>query len=82
MVTGCPPTEWIVRVVRFHGMRLRRDLFPAEPKVGSVLTDVPVHGNIAAATQNSAMNALVFLYERVLDNAMNGRINAVCVDKN
>ena len=25
--------EWIVRFVRFHGMRSREDLFPAEPKI-------------------------------------------------
>jgi len=24
--------EWIVRFVRFHGMRSRADLFPAEPR--------------------------------------------------
>ena len=31
--------EWIVRFVRFHGMRSRADLFPVEPKIESFLTD-------------------------------------------
>ena len=53
--------EWIVRFVRFHGMRSRQDLFPAEPKIEAFLTDLAVHGNVAAATQTQAMNALVFL---------------------
>ena len=73
--------EWIRRFARFHGMRSRADLFPAEPKIESFLTDLAVNGNVAAATQNQAMNALVFLYKRVLDHAMEGRINAVRADK-
>jgi integrase len=73
--------EWIVRFVRFHGMRSREDLFPAEPKIESFLTDLAVHRNVAAATQNQAMNALVFLYKRILDHAMEGSINAVQADK-
>jgi site-specific recombinase XerD len=28
--------DWIVRFVRFHGMRLRKDLFPAKPKIEKV----------------------------------------------
>jgi site-specific recombinase XerD len=62
-------------------MRSRQDLFPAEPKIESFLTDLAVHGSIAAATQNQAMNALVFLYKRVLNYAMDGSINAVRADK-
>jgi integron integrase len=73
--------EWIVRFVRFHRMRSREDLFPAEPKIESFLTDLAVHRNVAAATQNQAMNALVFLYKRVLTHALPGNINAVRADK-
>ena len=73
--------EWIVRFVRFHGMRSRADLFPAEPRIEAFLTDLAVQGNVAAATQNQAMNALVFLYKRVLNHAMEDRINAVRADK-
>jgi len=73
--------EWIIRFARFHGMRSRADLLPAEPKIESFLTDLAVKGNVAAATQNQAMNALVFLYKRVLNHAMEGRINAVRADK-
>ena len=28
--------EWVMRFARFHGMRSRADLFPAEPKIGSL----------------------------------------------
>jgi len=40
-----------------------------------------MEGNVAPATQNQAMNALVFLYKRVLRQAMEGSINAVRADK-
>ena len=73
--------EWIVRFVRFHGMRSHSDLFPAEAKIESFLTDRAVHGHIAAATQNQTMNALEFLYKRVLHHALEGRIKAVRADK-
>ncbi len=61
--------DWIVRFVRFHDMHSRKDLFPAEPKIEAFLTDLAVHGDVAPATQNQAMNALVFLYKRVLKHA-------------
>jgi integron integrase len=73
--------EWVVRFIRFHGMRSRAALFPAEPKIEAFLTDLAVHGNVAAATQNQAMNALVFLYKRVLNHSLEGYINAIRADK-
>jgi len=73
--------EWIVRFVRFHDMRSREDLLPAEPRIESFLTNLAVHGYVTAATQNQAMNALVFLYKRVLNRTLEGRINAVRADK-
>jgi len=44
--------DWIVRFVRFHSMRTREHLFPAEAKIESFLTDLAVHANVAPATQN------------------------------
>jgi integron integrase len=73
--------EWIVRFVRFHAMRSRDDLFPAEPQIEAFLTDLAIQGRVAASTQNQAMNALVFLYKRVLKQALEDRINAVRADK-
>ena len=81
MHTERSSVEWIVRFVRFHGMRSREDLFPAEPTIESLLTDLVVHGYVAAATQNQAMNALVCLYTRVLNHSLQDNINAVRADK-
>ena len=60
---------------------MTEDLFPAEPKIEAFLTDLAVHGNMAAATQNQAMNALVFLYKRALNHALPDRINAIRASK-
>jgi integron integrase len=73
--------DWIIRFVRFHRMRSREHLFPAEAKIESFLTDLAVHGNVAPSTQNQAMNALVFLYKRVLDHPLQESIDAVRADK-
>jgi integron integrase len=73
--------DWIVRFVRFHNMRSREDLFPAEAKIESFLTNLAVAANVAPATQNQAMNALVFLYKRVLNHPLQNSINAVRADK-
>ena len=55
--------DWIVRFVRFHSMQSREDLVPAEAKIEAFLSDLALRGNVAASTQNQAMNALVFLYK-------------------
>jgi len=73
--------DWIIRFIRFHRMRSREDLLPGEPKIEAFLTHLAVEGNVATATQNQAMNALVFLYKRVLRQAMEAPINAVRADK-
>ena len=69
--------DWIVRFIRFHRMRSREELLPGEPKIEAFLTHLAVEGNVATATQNQAMNALVFLYKRVLRQAMEAPINPV-----
>ena len=73
--------DWIVRFVRFHRMWSREDLFPAETKIESFLTHLAVTEKVAPATQNQAMNALVFLYKRVLNHPLDEAINAVRADK-
>ena len=68
--------DWIVRFVRFHRMRSRENLYPAESKIEAFLTDLAINGNVALSTQNQAMNTLVFLYKRVLRHTLDGIIDA------
>lgn len=56
---------WIVRFVSFSGMRHPRELGAAD--VERFLNDLAVNRRVAAATQNQALSALLYLYRRVLD---------------
>ena len=63
---------WIRRYVLYHGMRSREDLASGAGKVEAFLTHLAVDKDVAPSTQNQAMNALVFLYRKVLDLPLEG----------
>lgn len=67
---------WIKRYVAFHKMRSRDDLQDGERKIEQFLTHLAVDRRVAPSTQNQAMNALVFLYKRVLEEPLDQAINA------
>ncbi len=55
---------WVRRYVLFHGKRHPCEL--GEPDIAAFLTHLAVDRHVSASTQNQAMNALVFLYKKVL----------------
>jgi len=59
---------WIRYFIRFHKMKHPRDMGPKE--VNEFLTWLAVHRNVAAATQAQALNSLVFLYGKVLNQEL------------
>ena len=73
--------EWIKKYVMFHGMNSRDDLKKDEKKIEAFLTHLAVKKNVSPSTQNQAMNALVFLYKKVLKNQLDEEINAVRATK-
>lgn len=56
--------HWIVRYIRFHGVRHPNEM--GVPEVSAFLSHLAVEANVAPSTQNQALNALVFLYGPVL----------------
>ena len=56
---------WIKRYIYFHKKRHPKDMGRTE--VEAFLTHLAVNRNVASATQAQALNALVFLYRRVLE---------------
>ncbi len=56
--------HWIRRFIVFHGKQHPRDLGAEE--ITAFLNHLAVEGCVAASTQNQALNALMFLYRRVL----------------
>jgi integron integrase len=56
--------RWVRRFVLFHGRRSPRLLGPAD--VTAFLTSLATRHHVAAATQNQALAAILFLYREVL----------------
>lgn len=57
--------DWVRRYILFHGKRHPKDMGAEE--VQAFLSNLAVERNVAAATQNQAKAALLFLYEQVLE---------------
>ncbi len=51
--------DWIRRYIKFHGMRSRAELLPAEEKMELFLSDLAVNGKVASSTQNQAFRLRV-----------------------
>jgi integron integrase len=60
--------HWTVRFIRFHNNRHPREM--AEPEVAAFLTHLATNREVAASTQNQALNALLFLYRYVIDRPL------------
>jgi integrase len=56
--------HWVLRYIRYHGRRHPRELGPEH--VGAFLSSLATRRNVAPATQNQALAAILFLYKRVL----------------
>lgn len=67
---------WIKHFIHHH--QLRHPIDMSDNEVNTFLTHLAVDKNVAPATQNQALCALVFLYKRVLDKPLgDNTINAV-----
>lgn len=56
--------HWVRRFILFHGKRHPRDM--GAPEVSAFLSYLASERNVAASTQNQALNALLFMYREVL----------------
>jgi integrase len=66
--------QWIRRYILFHGKRHPKNM--SRPEIEAFLTDLAVNQQVAASTQHQALNAVLFLYRKVLGIEIAG-INAV-----
>jgi len=57
--------RWAKRFILFHGKRHPNELGAAE--ITAFLNHLAVARNVAASTQNQALNALIFLYRHILE---------------
>ena len=56
--------QWIRRFILFHNKRHPKEM--GAPEIREFLTRLAADQSVAAATQNQALNAIVFLYKKVL----------------
>lgn len=70
---------WIRYFIRFHGMRHPLELGSSD--VNAFLSWLATDRQVAAATQNLALNAIVFLYARVLEQPLGEIGNVVRVKR-
>ena len=52
--------SWVKRFILFHDKRHPKDM--GAPEIRAFLSYLATHDNVAASTQNGALNALLFLY--------------------
>ena len=68
--------DWILRYLKLHGGKTHpREMGKAE--IEHFLSQLAVHGNVAASTQRQAMNALIFLYREVLHVSMAEKLSPI-----
>src|SRR4051812_12288801 len=60
--------HWTRKFIRFHGKRHPIEM--GEVEVGQFLQHLAFNKNVAASTQNQALNALLFLYASVLNRPL------------
>ncbi|MFN7770709.1 MAG: phage integrase N-terminal SAM-like domain-containing protein [Planctomycetaceae bacterium] len=61
--------HWIRRYLEFHSDRQPREL--AETELNRFLTHLAVEDHVSESTRNQAFSAILFLYERVLEQPLN-----------
>ena len=67
---------WMLRYIFFHNKRHPKDM--GIPEIEMFLSHLAIEKNVAGSTQNQAFNALLFLYQEVLDISLEGKkINAL-----
>lgn len=66
---------WVVRFVRYHGLRHPAEMGSRE--INAFLTHLAMERAVSASTQNQAASALLFLYREVLGRALGGLTDVV-----
>jgi len=56
--------RWVLRFIRFHGLRHPAEM--GEEEINAFLTHLAVKDHVSASTQTQALSALLFLYRKVL----------------
>ena len=67
--------SWIKRYILFHEKRHPQDM--GKPEIEAFLSHLVMKRNVASSTQNQAFNAILFLYNNVIDSDIPQDVNAL-----
>lgn len=67
--------QWIRRYILFHNKRHPKEM--GVPEIEAFLSHLAVNSQVSASTQNQALSAILFLYQQVLNQELDGRVNAL-----
>lgn len=67
-------TQWILRYIRFNNRRHPKEM--GKQEIERFLSHLAINRNVAIATQNQALNAILFLYKEVLKQPLEFEIRA------
>ena len=71
--------SWNKRYILFHGKRHPLDMGKSE--IEAFLSHLAVNLKVSSSTQNQAFNAVLFLYNQVLNKDLDDKISAVRAKK-
>ena len=71
--------SWIKRFILFHDKKHPNEM--GKQEIESFLSYLATNLKVAASTQNQAFNALLFLYNQVLNKPLEEKINAIRAKK-
>jgi integron integrase len=72
--------DWIMRYIRYHGSQTHpRDM--GKKEIEAFLSHLALQQKVAASTQRQALNAIVFLYKKVLDIPVDEKLEPVRAKK-
>ena len=67
--------EWIRRFILFHNKRHPKEM--GKKEIESFLSHLVIGRDVASSTQNQAFNAILFLFDQVLETGMPDNIQAI-----
>ena len=68
--------DWIMRYIRYHGGKTHpRNM--GKKEIEAFLSNLAVQQKVAASTQRQALNAIVFLYKKVLDIPVDEKLEPI-----
>ncbi len=68
--------DWIMRYIRYHGSKTHPRKM-GKKEIEAFLSHLAVQQKVAASTQRQALNAIVFLYKKVLDIPVDEKLEPV-----